>query len=93
MREPGVVKARVRCAEAAPGLAAHVYSARSVGRSGVGEVPAARPELLDPSLVLEDMAELYDLKESEPEKYKELMEEWRKFSNEINVQIAIPSED
>ena len=41
----------------------------------------------------QDLAEIHDLKDSEPGKYKELMEEWRKFSNEIKVQIAIPSED
>ena len=41
----------------------------------------------------QDLAELHDLKESEPEKYKEMIEEWRKFSNEIKVQISIPSVD
>jgi arylsulfatase A-like enzyme len=39
----------------------------------------------------EDLAELYDLKESEPEKYKELLGEWRKFSEEVKVQIPPPS--
>lgn len=39
----------------------------------------------------QDLAELHDLKESEPEKYNELLEEWRKFSNEVNVQIPPPS--
>jgi len=39
----------------------------------------------------QDLAELHDLKETEPEKYKELLEEWRKFSNEIKVQIPPPS--
>ena len=38
-----------------------------------------------------DLAELNDLKESEPEKYNELLEEWRKFSNEVSVQIPAPS--
>ena len=41
--------------------------------------------------ISQDLAELYDLKESEPEKYKELLEEWRKFSNEVKVQIPPPS--
>lgn len=41
----------------------------------------------------QDLAELHDLKESKPEKYKELMEEWRKFKNEIKVQIPGPSCD
>lgn len=39
----------------------------------------------------QDLAELNDLKESEPEKYKELLREWRKFSNEVKVQIPPPS--
>ena len=39
----------------------------------------------------QDLAELNDLKESEPEKYNELLEEWRKFSNEVSVQIPAPS--
>ena len=39
----------------------------------------------------QDLAELNDLKESEPEKYKELLEEWRKFSNEVKIQIPPPS--
>ena len=41
----------------------------------------------------EDLAELHDLKESEQEKYKEMIEEWEKFSEEINVQIPIQSGD
>lgn len=39
----------------------------------------------------QDLAELQDLKESEPEKYKELLEEWRKFSAEVQVQIPPPT--
>jgi arylsulfatase len=39
----------------------------------------------------QDLAELNDLKESEPEKYKELLKEWRKFSNEVRVQTPPPS--
>ena len=38
----------------------------------------------------QDLAELQDLQESEPEKYKELLEEWRKFSAEVKVQIPPP---
>ncbi|MEH6772062.1 arylsulfatase [Maribacter arcticus] len=41
--------------------------------------------------ISQDLAELNDLKESEPEKYKELLGEWRKFSNEVKVQIPPPS--
>lgn len=41
--------------------------------------------------IAQDLAELNDLKETEPEKYKELLVEWRKFSNEVKVQIPPPS--
>jgi len=41
--------------------------------------------------ISQDLAELHDLKESEPEKHKELLGEWRKFSNEVKVQIPPPS--
>ena len=37
-----------------------------------------------------DLAEIHDLKESEPEKYKEMIEEWEKFSKELKVQIPFP---
>ena len=40
-----------------------------------------------------DLAELYDLKETEKEKYEELLKEWEDFSNEIKVQIPIPSQN
>ena len=40
-----------------------------------------------------DLAELHDLKAAEPEKYKELMEEWYAFSTEIAIQIPVPSRD
>ena len=39
----------------------------------------------------QDLAELHDLKASEPEKYNEMLEEWRKFSKEVGVQIPAPS--
>ena len=39
----------------------------------------------------QDLAELHDLKNSEPKKYNELIEEWRKFSNALRVQIPPPS--
>lgn len=38
-----------------------------------------------------DLGEQNDLKDIEPEKYKELINEWHKFSNEIKVQIPTPS--
>lgn len=41
--------------------------------------------------ISQDLAELYDLKESEPDKYKELLDEWRKFSKEVSLQIPPPS--
>ncbi len=47
-------------------------------------------ELFDLS---EDLAELHDLRETHPEKYKELLEEWRRFSNKIAVQVPTPSAD
>jgi arylsulfatase len=41
--------------------------------------------------VANDLAELHNLKESEPEKFNELLQEWAKFSNEIKVQVPTPS--
>ena len=38
-----------------------------------------------------DLAELHDLKEVEKDKYKELLQEWEKFSKEIKVQVPVPS--
>jgi arylsulfatase len=38
-----------------------------------------------------DLGEQTDLKESEEEKYQELLNEWMKFSEEIKVQIPAPS--
>ena len=38
----------------------------------------------------DDLAEVNNLKESEPEKYQELLAEWIKFSAEIKVQIPPP---
>ena len=34
-----------------------------------------------------DLAEMYDLRKEEPEKYKELLEEWHRFSAEIQLQV------
>jgi len=34
-----------------------------------------------------DLAEIHDLKESDPEKYKEMITEWQKFSNEIKAEL------
>ena len=36
----------------------------------------------------EDLAEIHDLKDSEPEKYNELIVEWRRFSKEIKAQLS-----
>ncbi len=41
--------------------------------------------------IANDVAEIYDLKDAEPEKYAELLEEWKKFSKEIKLKE--PSED
>lgn len=38
----------------------------------------------------QDLAEQNDLKESEPEKYRELIEEWKKFSTDIKAQFPLP---
>lgn len=38
-----------------------------------------------------DLGEQNDLKEKEPQKYKELIAEWAKFSDEIRLQIPTPS--
>jgi arylsulfatase len=38
-----------------------------------------------------DLAELHNLKDQEKEKYKELLEEWNKFSKEIKAQVPVPS--
>ena len=38
-----------------------------------------------------DIGEQNDLKETETEKYKELLLEWEKFTNEVKVQIPTPS--
>jgi len=43
--------------------------------------------------ISQDLAELHDLKESMPEKYKELIEEWKRFKNEIKAQIPPPTEE
>jgi arylsulfatase len=40
----------------------------------------------------EDIGEQKDLKELEPEKYAEMIAEWKKFSKEIKIQIPTPSE-
>ena len=40
-----------------------------------------------------DLGEQNDLKELEPKKYKELLKEWTKFSDEIKVQVPTPAGD
>jgi len=40
-----------------------------------------------------DLAELYDLKEKETEKYKELINEWVNFSSELKLQFASQESD
>jgi len=39
----------------------------------------------------EDLAELQDLKDLEPEKYQEMLKEWDEFAGAIKVQIPVPS--
>jgi arylsulfatase A-like enzyme len=64
-------------------------------RKGNWKITNIKQPLLEENFSLynlsQDLAELNDLKESEPEKYKEMLEEWRKFSNEVKVQIPPPS--
>jgi arylsulfatase A-like enzyme len=38
-----------------------------------------------------DIGEQNDLKETEPEKYEEMLMEWMKFANEVKIQIPTPS--
>ena len=38
-----------------------------------------------------DLAEMRDLRESEPEKYAEMLEAWKSFTSEMKVQIPIPA--
>ncbi|MDH5380276.1 MAG: sulfatase-like hydrolase/transferase, partial [Cyclobacteriaceae bacterium] len=40
--------------------------------------------------ISEDLAELNDLKVDEPDKYKELLEEWEQFRKAIKVQFPVP---
>ena len=40
-----------------------------------------------------DLAEINNLKDSEPDKYRELLLEWAKFSSEIKVQVPPPGGD
>jgi arylsulfatase len=40
-----------------------------------------------------DLAEMHDLKASEPEKYQELLVEWRRFSEEVKAKLPNPSAD
>ncbi|NOY49920.1 MAG: arylsulfatase [Chlorobi bacterium] len=40
-----------------------------------------------------DIGEQIDLKESEPEKYQELLGLWKKFSEEVKIQLPAPSEE
>ena len=40
--------------------------------------------------VSEDLAELNDLKEAEPEKFSELLAEWESFYGEVGIQVPVP---
>ena len=40
-----------------------------------------------------DLAELHDLRDAEPDKYKELLEEWTIFSTGIKVQVPTPASE
>jgi arylsulfatase len=43
--------------------------------------------------ISKDLAELKDLKEKEPEVFRDLLGEWEKFSREIRVQIPPPGSE
>jgi len=40
--------------------------------------------------LLDDLGEQIDLRETEPEKYQELLNEWEKFADEVKVQLPVP---
>lgn len=67
----------------------------AMARKGEWKITNIKKPFLEENFKLynlsQDLAELHDLKETEPEKYKELLEEWWKFSGEVKVQIPPPA--
>lgn len=70
---------------------------RAMIRKGDWKITSSKlpftPENFELFNLSEDLAELHDLKETHPEKYKELLEEWSRFSNRIKVRVPTPSAD
>ena len=56
----------------------------------VNNNPPFEPENFKLYNIINDLAEINDVKEQEKNKYQELMKEWIKFSNEIRVQFPSP---
>ncbi|MEN8201499.1 MAG: arylsulfatase [Bacteroidota bacterium] len=60
-------------------------------RKGDWKITNIKTPLLEENFMLfnvsEDLAEIHDLKTIEPEKYEELLGEWRKYSSEISLQL------
>lgn len=70
---------------------------RAMIRKGVWKITNISSPFLEENFALynlsQDLAEIHDLKEAEPEKYGELIGEWEKFSKEIKAQNARPPGD
>ena len=70
------------------------HAQRIMIRKGNWKITNIRTPFMEENFELydltEDLAELKDLKDAEPEKYNELLEEWARFSNEIKVQLTTP---
>jgi arylsulfatase len=73
------------------------HNNRAMIRKGNWKITNIRRPFLPENFELydlsKDLGELNDLKELEPEKYEELLREWKKFSNEVKVQVPTPSGD
>ncbi|HHE65108.1 MAG TPA: arylsulfatase [Bacteroidetes bacterium] len=71
------------------------HANRAMIRKGVWKITNIERPFLTENFKLynlsNDLAELHDLKEVEKDKYKELLQEWEKFSKEIKVQVPVPS--
>ena len=71
------------------------HRGRAMIRKGDWKITNLKRPFLEDNFKLynlsQDLAELNDLKEVEPEKYNELLGEWRKFTEEAGVRIPPPS--
>jgi len=68
---------------------------RAMLRKGVWKITNIEKPFLPDNFKLynlsNDLAELHDLKDQEKEKYKEMREEWEKFSKQIKLQVPVPT--